>query len=183
MKRSTTIIAIVSVILLIVFLVCYGLKQNSNYLQNQENWKFGDWNESKSVKVDEVKPAKPLVEPTKPVDPIVPIVPESQITAKSYQEALQLSKEKNKRILIFFHATWCSPCKQMEKVFVESDVKNAMLPFIFLQIDVDQEKELCGKYNINSVPSLVIINGENNVKMSGYKDVKTLVRWLEKGVK
>jgi len=183
MKRSTVFIAVVSVILLVVILVCYGLKRNSINVQNQENWKFGDWNEPKSVSVDKVKPIAP-VKPTTPEKPLVePTEPKSQILASSYEEALSLSKEKHKRVLVFFHASWCSPCKQMEeKVFTESNVKDAMLSFVFLTLDVDKEKELCQKYNINSIPSFVIIDEEEEIcdKSSGYKDAKTYTKWLEK---
>lgn len=58
-----------------------------------------------------------------------------------------------------FHATWCQPCKALSKTIEEA----GDLGIEIESIDVDQEPELARKYNIRSVPTMVVVDEEGEV--------------------
>ena len=68
---------------------------------------------------------------------------EQENNASSYQEALDKAKQENKEIVLFFTADWCSNCTNMKEVTISSSkVQEALKKVIYLEIDVDNEKEL-----------------------------------------
>jgi thioredoxin 1 len=58
-------------------------------------------------------------------------------------------------VLVDFSAEWCGPCKMMGPVLEQLKVKMDNKIRI-LKIDVDKNRELAGKYNIRSVPTLIL---------------------------
>jgi thioredoxin 1 len=67
--------------------------------------------------------------------------------------------QSEKRVLVDFNAEWCGPCKMMKPVLEEISISNNDIKIV--SINVDDEDELASKYNISSIPCLVLIeNGE-----------------------
>jgi thioredoxin 1 len=67
--------------------------------------------------------------------------------------------QSEKRVLVDFNAEWCGPCKMMKPVLEEISQSNNDIKIV--SINVDDEDELASKYNISSIPCLVLIeNGE-----------------------
>jgi len=76
-----------------------------------------------------------------------------------------------------FYATWCGPCKAMSKVLEEMD----NLPEIE-EIDIDGNMETASKFNIRSVPTLVVTADDGTeVKRytGGASDRQALREFLE----
>jgi thioredoxin 1 len=61
-------------------------------------------------------------------------------------------------VLVDFSAEWCGPCKMMGPVLEQLKVKMDNKIRI-LKIDVDKNRELAGKYNVRSVPTLILFQG------------------------
>jgi len=79
-----------------------------------------------------------------------------------------------KRILRFT-ASWCQPCKSMAMILEEC---NTNLPIEV--IDIDIHTELAVEYGIRSVPTLVILDGNVEVKrMTGLVTKENLKNWIE----
>jgi len=67
--------------------------------------------------------------------------------------------QSEKRVLVDFNAEWCGPCKMMKPVLEEISTSNNDIKIV--SVNVDDEDELASKYNISSIPCLVLIeNGE-----------------------
>jgi len=78
-----------------------------------------------------------------------------------------------KRILRFT-ASWCQPCKSMAMMLEEI---NAVVPVEV--IDIDVHSELAMEYGIRSVPTLVMKDGNIEVKrMTGVKTKERLTEWI-----
>jgi len=70
-------------------------------------------------------------------------------------------KETNKMKILKFYADWCGPCKMLSKT-IES-IKEE-IPFEVEEIDADNNAEMAKKYNIRGLPTMVIVDGEIEVK-------------------
>lgn len=68
-------------------------------------------------------------------------------------------------VLVDFSAEWCGPCRMMKPV-LEQLKKRMGNKIRILKIDVDNNINLAAKYNIRSVPSILLFH-EGKVKWSG----------------
>ena len=83
----------------------------------------------------------------------------------TYTEALELSKQNNKPILIDFSAVWCANCYELkEKVFVNEEFKKFIDDnLIFTEVDVDKYKNISDEYNIKWLPWIIVIDSNKNI--------------------
>jgi thioredoxin 1 len=68
-------------------------------------------------------------------------------------------------VLVDFSAEWCGPCKMMAPVLEQLKGKMADKVKI-LKVDVDNNRELAYKYNIRSVPTLMLFQ-DSKTKWTG----------------
>ena len=79
------------------------------------------------------------------------------------------------RRILRFTASWCQPCKSMAVILEEC---NTNLPIEV--IDIDIHTELAVEYGIRSVPTLVILDENIEVKrMTGLVTKEILKNWIE----
>jgi len=66
----------------------------------------------------------------------------------------------NKPVLVDFYADWCGPCKMMPPIL--KDLKKRMGDkIIVIKIDTDKNRAVASKYNIRSIPTLMLFkNGD-----------------------
>ncbi|OEJ19301.1 thiol:disulfide interchange protein [Brachyspira hampsonii] len=83
----------------------------------------------------------------------------------SYNEALELSKQNNKPILIDFSAVWCANCYELkEKVFINEELKKFIDDnMIFTEVDVDKYKNISDEYNVKWLPWIIVIDSNKNI--------------------
>ena len=69
-------------------------------------------------------------------------------------------------VLIDFWATWCGPCMRLIPE-LEKMAEKYKDQVIFLKVNADKEKELCGMFNIVALPTVFFIpvNGKPIVEM------------------
>jgi len=82
--------------------------------------------------------------------------------------------------LVDFFATWCGPCKTMSPIVEET--KNILGEKAkVLKVNVDNNRDVSMKYNIRSVPTMVIFkNGEVVWRKPGVTSSKDLVEEVNK---
>ena len=80
----------------------------------------------------------------------------------------------NMKKILRFTASWCQPCKALAMQLEEADIK---LPIEV--IDIDVHSELAVEYGIRSVPTLVMLDENIEMKrMTGVKTKQQLTEWI-----
>lgn len=59
--------------------------------------------------------------------------------------------------LLKFQASWCGPCKALSMTLSGMDI-----PFDLVEIDIDENPEKAMKYNVRSIPTLIIADDNEN---------------------
>ena len=79
-----------------------------------------------------------------------------KVTSSNFEEEVLKSE---KTVLIDFYAEWCGPCKMLSPVVDAVAKENENIKVV--KVNVDDEQDLAMKYQIMSIPTLVVIkNGE-----------------------
>lgn len=88
--------------------------------------------------------------------------------------------KSDKPVLVDFYATWCGPCRVMAPILTELKKKVGEKASI-IKIDVDEQEGLSLRYNVQSVPTLMVFkNGELLWRESGVHQANQLEEVLQK---
>ena len=84
-----------------------------------------------------------------------------------------------KMVLIDFTAEWCGPCKMMKPILAE--LRQRMGDKIrILKIDIDRSPAVSNAFNIQSVPTLMLIRNRNILwRQSGVMHANQLERIID----
>ena len=69
----------------------------------------------------------------------------------------------DKTTIVDFYADWCGPCKTMSPIIdkiAEENVENIKVG----KVNVDENQELAMKYNVMSIPTILVFKNGNLVK-------------------
>ena len=83
------------------------------------------------------------------------------------------------RKLIFFHASWCGPCKVYDREIIVP-LENLVGSDRIERIDAWKEPWRATKYNVERVPTVVLLDGEKvYMNRTGAIDVNEVANWLK----
>ena len=81
--------------------------------------------------------------------------------------------------LLDFYADWCGPCQMMKPTIEEFEKAHPEVKV--RSINIDEEEELAERYNVSSIPCLVVLkDGEEVAREVGVLSVKKLEKLVEK---
>jgi len=61
--------------------------------------------------------------------------------------------ENNPRVLVYWSASWCAPCRRLKPQIEQADEKLTNVTFVRIMTD-EADLELVSDYNISAVPQL-----------------------------
>jgi thiol:disulfide interchange protein len=96
-------------------------------------------------------------------------------------EACALAKKTGKKVFVDFMATWCGPCKMLEReVFHSEDFKRLNKSFVMCQIDVDAQPDVAARYKVTAMPTQMVLDSDGNEigKTVGYGGPAAFYNWI-----
>ena len=97
-----------------------------------------------------------------------------EINQKEFSDVIK----SDKKVLVDCYATWCGPCKMLSPIIdsLSEEVTNVE----FYKLDVDGAEEVATKYDIMSIPTLLIFeNGEVINRVVGLQSKDNLKELLK----
>ena len=84
----------------------------------------------------------------------------------------------NKPVLIDFYADWCGPCKMISPVVEAVAKENEDIKVV--KVNVDDAQDLAIKYEVMSIPTLVVIkDGEEANRTIGLIDKNQILNMIK----
>ena len=72
--------------------------------------------------------------------------------------------KSNIPVLVDFYADWCGPCKMLSPTVDEVAAENDDIKVV--KVNVDESQEVAIKYQVMSIPTLVVIKNGNEINRS-----------------
>lgn len=114
-------------------------------------------------------------------------IPEKDLKNSKEEEKVEIIEIKNAEqfekevinesgvVFVDFYATWCMPCKTMSPIIEEIAKEHKEVKFV--KIDIDKNEELAIKYNVMSIPTMLIIkDGEVTKTFVGVTNKENIVK-------
>jgi thioredoxin 1 len=79
-------------------------------------------------------------------------------TVELTKENFDKTVTDNEFVLIDFWAEWCGPCRQFAPVYEKAAEANPDL--VFGKVDTEAQPELAAAFNIQSIPTLMIVRDQ-----------------------
>lgn len=78
--------------------------------------------------------------------------------------------------LVDVYAVWCGPCRMISPNIEEVSNK---LGIKVIKVDVDKNLDVASKYQINSIPALLLFKNKKLVSSSlGYMETEEIEKWI-----
>ena len=98
------------------------------------------------------------------------------VTSENFEKALQAAPGV---AVVDFFATWCGPCKMLSPILHElAEEKSGTLKVG--KVNVDEQMELAMRFQVSSIPMLVVFkDGKAVAKSVGYRSKSEIAAMVE----
>ena len=97
-----------------------------------------------------------------------------QLTNEEFEKNV---KSSDKIVFVDFYADWCGPCRMMAPVVEE--ISEEVDGVDFYKVNCDDEQELASKYEVMTIPTLLILKkGEQLKEFIGVTDKEEIIEEL-----
>ncbi len=101
------------------------------------------------------------------------------VSAKGFDAQLRHSEIP---VVVDLWADWCGPCKVMAPAF-ERVAAELEPEARFLKVDIEAERELAARYDVRSIPMLMLFHkGKLVAQRPGASDARSLRTWIEENL-
>jgi len=99
-----------------------------------------------------------------------------QLTNEEFEKNV---KNSDKLVFVDFYADWCGPCRMMAPIVEE--ISEEVDGVDFYKVNCDDEQELASKYEVMTIPTLLILRkGEQIKEFIGVTDKEEIIEELNK---
>ena len=105
--------------------------------------------------------------------------------SSTYESVVSQAKSQGKLVFLDFTASWCIPCKKMEKETFSDATVGEFVNSNFIPFKVNGDffwgMDIAEKYNVKVYPTLMVIDGNGKVikTITGYQSVQDLLSALK----
>ena len=93
------------------------------------------------------------------------------------------SKIEKGVVLVDFFANWCMPCKMLSPVLEEASELFGDKVSIY-KVDVDKDNELAARFNVMSIPNLILFkDGKAVNQLVGFASKQDIVDFIKTALK
>ena len=97
-----------------------------------------------------------------------------QLTNEEFEKNV---KSSDKIVFVDFYADWCGPCRMMAPIVEE--ISEEVDGVDFYKVNCDDEQELASKYEVMTIPTLLILKkGEQIKEFIGVTDKEEIIEEL-----
>lgn len=101
------------------------------------------------------------------------------VTDKNFEEEVSKSKIP---VVVDFWAPWCGPCRIFSPIIEETE-KEFKGKIKFAKLNTDENQETAGKFNIMSIPTVLLFkDGQVHATSVGALPKESFKKWLEKNM-
>ena len=98
-----------------------------------------------------------------------------KVNSENFEEEVLNSKNT---VLVDFYADWCGPCKMLSPVIDQISEENQDIKVV--KVNVDNAQDLAMKYQVMSIPTLVVIKEGKEINRSvGLRDKAEIVNMIK----
>lgn len=99
-----------------------------------------------------------------------------KVTNSNFEEIVE--KSKSVPVLLDFWAAWCGPCRMLSPILEELE-SELVDKAVIGKINVDQENELSTRFQVSSIPTLLLVkDGQIAGKIVGYQNKDQLKKFI-----
>lgn len=80
------------------------------------------------------------------------------VTMSNFEEI----KNSGKTVLLDFYAEWCGPCRMVSPIVESIAEENPQ--YLVGKINVDEEQQLAQMFDVESIPTLIVLKNGNAVQ-------------------
>lgn len=119
---------------------------------------------------------------------LVPLLAYSRVQAIDFQDSIETARMQdtaNRPMVVSFGAPWCGWCRKMEvDTFDSPEVKAVAEKYVWVKVDVDEQKELAARYQVEGLPRTIVLDVKGRMigSADGYMGPARFVKFLEESL-
>ena len=99
-----------------------------------------------------------------------------ELTDKNFEKEVLKS---DLPVLVDFSGSWCPPCKMLAPI-IEELAKELEGKVKVGKLDIDQDREIAVKYNVMSVPTMILFrNGQEEKRIVGLRSKGDIIKEIQ----
>ncbi|MCH9811383.1 thioredoxin [bacterium] len=93
------------------------------------------------------------------------------------QSEFEAATKSSEVVVVDFYAEWCGPCKMLKPILEEVSAEGITV----YSVNVDENKELAQKFQISSIPAVILFkDGKQVDSFVGLKEKEDIVELVKK---